>query len=95
MTEVVNKRDRLYDVYIGRGSVWGNPFTVEQYGRDGCIDKYEHYIRDKLQNNPELWQELQKLEGKVLGCFCKPKRCHGDILIKILEEIKTVPLPPR
>ena len=95
MTEVVNKRDRLYDVYIGRGSIWGNPFTVEKYGRDGCIDKYEHYIRDKLRNNPELWQELQKLEGKVLGCFCKPKRCHGDILVKILEEIKTVPLPPR
>lgn len=95
MTEVVNKRDRLYDVYIGRGSIWGNPFTVEKYGRDGCIDKYEHYIRDKLRNNPELWQELQKLEGKVLGCFCKPKRCHGDILVKILEEIKTVPLPTR
>lgn len=69
MTEVVNKRDRLYDVYIGRGSVWGNPFTVEQYGRDGCIEKYEQYIRDKLRLNPELWQELQKLEGKVLGCF--------------------------
>lgn len=95
MTEVVNKRDRLYDVYIGRGSIWGNPFTVEQFGRDECIEKYEQYIRDKLQNNPELWQELQKLEGKVLGCFCKPKRCHGDILVKILEEIKTVPLPPR
>lgn len=95
MTEVVNKRDRLYDVYIGRGSIWGNPFTVEKYGREGCIDKYEHYIRDKLRNNPELWQELQKLEGKILGCFCKPKRCHGDILVKILEEIKTVPLPPR
>ena len=95
MTEVVNKRDRLYDVYIGRGSIWGNPFTVEKYGRNGCIDKYENYIRDKLRNNPELWQELQKLEGKVLGCFCKPKRCHGDILVKILEEIKTLPLPPR
>lgn len=95
MTEVVNKRDRLYDIYIGRGSIWGNPFTVEQFGRDGCIEKYEQYIRDKLRLNPELWQELQKLEGKVLGCFCKPKRCHGDILVKILEEIKTVPLPPR
>ena len=95
MTEVVNKRDRLYDVYIGRGSIWGNPFTVEQFGRDGCIEKYEQYIRDKLRLNPELWQELQKLEGKVLGCFCKPKRCHGDILVKILEEIKTVPHPPR
>lgn len=104
MTEVVNKRDRLYDVYIGRGSIWGNPFTHIPHGtkaefvvhsRDEAIDKYEHYIRDKLQNNPEMWQELQKLEGKVLGCFCKPKRCHGDILVKILEEIKTVPLPPR
>lgn len=94
MTEIVNKNNRLYDVYIGRGSLWGNPFTVEMYGRDACIEKYEHYIREKLRNNPVLWQELQKLEGKVLGCFCKPKRCHGDVLVKILDEIKAVPSPP-
>jgi len=95
MTEVVNKRDRLYDVYIGRGSLWGNPFTVEQYGRDVCIELYENYIREKLRIDSDLRNELMKLDGKVLGCFCKPKRCHGDVLVRIIEEIKNVPVPQR
>jgi hypothetical protein len=30
---------------------------------------------------------LKKLKNKVLGCWCYPEKCHGDILIKILEEI--------
>jgi hypothetical protein len=25
--------------------------------------------------------------GKNLGCWCKPEKCHGDILIKIIEEL--------
>ena len=27
-----------------------------------------------------------ELEGKELGCWCKPSPCHGDILIKLLKE---------
>lgn len=79
-TRVVNKYKEPYDVYIGRGSKWGNPFTVEQYGRDECINKYKEYIL----SNPELLADLHELEGKTLGCFCKPKACHGDILVKLL-----------
>lgn len=93
MTEVVNKSNRLYDVYIGRGSTWGNPFTVEQYGRDMCIWLYESYIRERLRNEPALRSELMSLDGKVLGCYCKPKRCHGDILVSIIEEFKNTPKP--
>lgn len=42
------------NVYIGRnmsfhvpgakGSKWANPFKVDEYGRDGCIQKYREYI---------------------------------------------------
>ena len=87
ITHVVNKYKEPYDVYIGRGSIWGNPFTVQEHGRDICIQMYEQYIRERLSNEPALVQELLTLKGKTLGCFCKPKPCHGDILVKLIQEL--------
>jgi len=82
-TKVVNIRFQDHDVYIGRGSKWGNPFKI---GRDGnrkeVIDKYEKYIREK----PELLKDLDELKNCRIGCFCFPLFCHGDILIKLIKE---------
>lgn len=86
LTRVVNKYKEPYDVYIGRGSLWGNPYTVQAYGRELCIAMYEQYIRQRLHQEPDLYLQLLELKGKTLGCFCKPKACHGDILIKLIEE---------
>jgi len=33
-------------------------------------------------------KDLQELEGKVLGCWCSPHECHGDVLVELLEEQK-------
>ena len=85
-TRVVNKYKEPFDVYIGRGSIWGNPYTVQAYGRKLCIEMYEQYMRQRLHQEPELYLELLKLDGKVLGCFCKPKPCHGDVLVKLIQE---------
>ena len=85
-TRVVNKNKEPYDEYIGRGSVWGNPFTVQEYGRELCIEKYDRYIRKRLEEEPELVKELLGLKGKTLGCFCKPQACHGDILVLLIAE---------
>ncbi len=75
----VNLRLEPYDVYIGRPSKWGNPFII---GRDGdrlaVLKKYECW----LTSHPELLAALHELTGKRLGCFCKPARCHGDILAR-------------
>lgn len=85
MNKVVNIKDSSYDVYIGRGSKRGNPYKIEKDGtRTEVIRKYELY----LQNNKELLDSLDELRGKVLGCYCKPKPCHGDILIKYLKYYK-------
>jgi hypothetical protein len=35
---------------------------------------------------PELILALPELSGKVLGCWCKPERCHGDVLSKLLGD---------
>lgn len=40
-TTVVNRHKASYDVYVGRGTKWGNPFEI---GKDGTrlevIEKY-------------------------------------------------------
>ena len=88
MTRVVNIKKYNGDyVYIGRGSKWGNPYLIGKDGtRDEVIIKYEQYIRGK----PELLADLPKLVGETLGCYCHPKKCHGDILVKLLREIGEV-----
>eukprot|EP00386_Alphamonas_edax_P008591 GDKI01028054.1.p1 GENE.GDKI01028054.1~~GDKI01028054.1.p1 ORF type:complete len:207 (-),score=43.12 GDKI01028054.1:279-899(-) len=83
-------------VYIGRnmsyyvpgatGSIWQNPFPVKKHGLEECLRLFEQYIRDK----PELLAQIHTLEGKELGCWCKPDACHGDVLVKLLQEHKGV-----
>lgn len=67
-------------------SQWANPFTVKKEGRDKCLELYEAWVREKIKR--EGTEELKKLKNKCLGCWCKPEKCHGDILIKILNEIE-------
>lgn len=82
MTSVVNKYHSRYDVYIGRGSKWGNPFLMRNESqRNEVIQKYEEYARARFTK-----ADLQQLVGKRLGCFCKPKACHGDVLVKLIKE---------
>jgi hypothetical protein len=33
---------------------------------------------------------LLELDGKRLGCFCKPKLCHGDIIVAAVNWAKTL-----
>lgn len=82
-TTVVNMKDDFYDVYIGRGSQWGNPFKIGKDGtREEVIEKYQEY----LKGNPKLVEEAKKeLKGKKLGCYCKPLLCHGDVLVELIE----------
>lgn len=81
-TTVVNIRKSGHDIYIGRGSKWGNPFYMpNESHRAYVIDLYEDYARDTFTR-----EDLLPLVGKRLGCFCKPKICHGDVLVKLIQE---------
>jgi hypothetical protein len=91
MTKVVHCKKNPYDVYIGRPSKWGNPYshkegTLAEFkvkSRKEAIEKYENY----LLTNPALMNSISELKGKTLGCWCKPKSCHGDILAKYANSI--------
>jgi len=84
---VVNKYRDKYDVYIGRPSVFGNPYSVHEFGRDKAITMYEKHFLEKIGQDETFRKEVMTLKDKTLGCFCKPKSCHGDIIIKYLETI--------
>jgi hypothetical protein len=78
---VVHCKREPFDVYVGRPSKWGNPFKIGVDGnRDEVIEKY----RQMLIHTPNFAAEVrQKLRGKVLGCWCAPKPCHGDVLLEV------------
>jgi len=72
--------------YIGRGSYWGNPYSMHEEGetREEVIRKYKYdFDYEKFLNIDK--QEVYKLAGKRLGCFCKPEACHGDVLADYLN----------
>ena len=88
---VVHCKKAPYDVYIGRPSIWGNPYshkidTIAEFRvetRDEAIAKFEAYFLAR----PDLIQLAKRvLRGKVLGCWCKPLACHGDVLARVANE---------
>lgn len=84
---VVNKYKEPLDIYIGRGSKWGNPFVMANNSdeeRNRVCDLYETYFW-----TTNLASQLHKLKGRRLGCFCKPERCHGDFLAKLVNKLDT------
>ncbi|MOA47643.1 hypothetical protein D3C78_1702960 [compost metagenome] len=91
-TTVVNKHHKVpYDIYIGRGSIYGNPFshmdgTKALYKvdtREEAIEKYREWV----VNQPDIINNLHKLKGKVLCCYCKPAACHGDVLAELADQM--------
>ena len=90
-TRVVHCKKAPYDIYIGRPSKWGNifsskPSTIAKFrvsSKDEAIDKYEDWI----QTQPELLLDLRELKGKILGCWCKPGLCHGDVLAHLADNL--------
>lgn len=83
MCKVLNKHamgSHADAVYIGRGSKWGNPFRIGIDGdRAAVIAKYECWLR----NQHHLLRALDELRGCNLLCFCAPKACHGDLLLRL------------
>ena len=81
-TKVVHCKRSNYDIYIGRPSKWGNPFTI---GKDGTRSEVIEKYRIWLMKNQNLLDCLPELKNKILGCWCKPKACHGDVLVELVE----------
>jgi len=93
LCKVVNFKKEPYDIYIGRPSKWGNPYshindgnTIAKYivgSRSESIKAYRDWITNG--DGKYLLDDLHELCGKTLGCWCKPDTCHGDILADLVK----------
>lgn len=84
---ILNEKTGIKERFPKKHSIFANPFKINKNKtRKQVIEEYEKYIRNKLNTNDELKNELLKLKGKNLGCWCHPEPCHGDILIKLINE---------
>jgi hypothetical protein len=100
---VVNKRTHVaqagtVDVYCGRGSVLGNPFTHKQgtkaqfimESRDEAVEAYRSYFKEQMESNAEFLTEMRRIyriarkQEVNLVCYCAPLRCHCNVIRSFL-----------
>lgn len=86
---VVNKRvTNKYDIYVGRPTKWGNPFThlksdnLAKYKVDTVEEAVAKY-KDWFLQQKFLINCLPDLKGKILACWCAPNPCHAYILAEL------------
>lgn len=90
-SDLRNWLENKNNIYIGKDmthlvpssekSKWCNPYTVKEYGKENALKMYSEYIKK------EMYDELDELQNKNLGCFCEELEiCHADILITLLKE---------
>lgn len=71
--------------------MWGNPFS----NKNGTLATFQVATVEEAVAAYEAWIETQpdliaaakrELKGKILGCWCKPGPCHGDVLLRIAND---------
>jgi hypothetical protein len=88
VVRIFSTPDRDHTKRIDRATQWGNPFILhDESMRDEVCDAFEEYARHRLLSEPD-W--LEPLRGYDLACWCAPKRCHGDTILKLLAERNTL-----
>ena len=72
--------------YPKQDSIWANPYKIGKDGdRKEVINRYKNHINFLIESNQITKQQLFNLNGKTLGCWCKPDLCHGDILVQLIS----------
>lgn len=70
--------------YVGRPTVYGNPFKVKDHGIAKTMKLYRTHLEKKLKSNPQFLEPLRHY--KYISCFCNlNEECHIDILIEVLK----------
>ena len=88
---------------------FGNPFSVKESSvsdiRVGSLTEALNCFHSWLTGTghhdvePErrAWiiSNLEMLRGRTIGCFCKPKACHGDVYRVLLGELTMDEILPK
>jgi len=98
-TRVAHCKRSSFDIFVGRPSLWGNPFSHKPSAiakckvgsREEAVQAYDDWLAGiKYQEvNPDqrkwILEHIYQLKGSVLGCFCFPNKCHGNILARLAD----------
>ena len=78
-----------YDIYIGRPGPWGNPFTMRsEEDRQRVLARYKEWLEEQIEIGGIKKEDIISLRDKTLGCWCAPRPCHGDILLRAAERLE-------
>lgn len=86
-------------VKIDRSTIWGNPYSIEEWTRDGALELFadlltradRSYTRNgKVRQYPDDATILTALrDATAVGCWCALNaRCHGDLLLGHLAALE-------
>ncbi|WAX13760.1 hypothetical protein ECO07P4_00233 [Escherichia phage ECO07P4] len=91
LCRVVNKYKSDFDVNIHRGTFWGNYVGKDAGSREVAIELFKKDFIRRIKSGEITKAHLEPLRGMRLGCTCKPKPCHGDIIAHIVTDcLKTI-----
>lgn len=107
---VVNKKTHkptAKDVYIGRPTVLGNPYTSKELDKtkaeyqcatpEESVLKYGHWLKAQVDlGNRQIMDALLAIPRDAnLVCWCHPNPCHGDMVVKALKMLEKRGLWPQ
>lgn len=77
---------------VGKRGWLGNPYTLENYGREESIQQFREHFEKRLENDEEFRDAVRELAGDVLGCWCqhldedKPA-CHAEVIAEHADRL--------
>lgn len=87
LCRVVNKYKSDFDVNIHRGTFWGNYVGKDVGSLPAAIELFKKDFIRRIKSGEITKAHLEPLRGMRLGCTCKPKPCHGDIIAHIVNRL--------
>jgi hypothetical protein len=87
---LVNRHKGEFDIYIGRGTIWGNPHPIDLgqgISRLVSIEMYREHLYECIEDGRITINDILSLSGKRIGCSCTPLPCHGNVIIEVFNEI--------
>lgn len=87
----VQKAKRRGVIYCGRPSTLGNPEPLKsEDDREAAIERYRQWLLEMVEIGDEpVMDALRELqEDSILGCWCRPKACHCDVIVEVWRDLK-------
>lgn len=90
-------RYHIVDIYIGNAencpepltpTNLRNPYSIAEHGRESAVEMYKAYFYHRYVTDNEFRDTVHNCQGKTLGGWSYPSKCHGEVIIDLIEVIQ-------